>query len=66
MRGLFLATFAAIALAGCNTVEGFGKDMANAGDAISEAAATTRSAPPHPADPRCAGRPQNGRAPAGC
>ncbi|MBI1362113.1 MAG: entericidin A/B family lipoprotein [Alphaproteobacteria bacterium] len=61
MRGWILAGLAAIALAGCNTVEGFGKDMAKAGDAISGAAAETRSAPPHPVDPRCAASPQNGR-----
>ncbi len=38
--GLTLAMTAAIALAGCNTVNGAGKDMKSAGTAVSEASGT--------------------------
>ncbi|HEU0152453.1 MAG TPA: entericidin A/B family lipoprotein [Arenimonas sp.] len=33
-----LAMFAAIALSGCNTIEGFGKDVKKAGGELEEAA----------------------------
>lgn len=38
MRIAILAAAAALVLAGCNTIEGFGRDMGAAGDAIAGAA----------------------------
>jgi len=40
MRALMLATMlaAGLALAGCNTVSGLGKDVSSAGDAVANAA----------------------------
>jgi entericidin A len=35
---ILLLLTAAFALTGCNTVEGFGRDVANAGEAIEDAA----------------------------
>lgn len=35
---IYLALFFALALAGCNTIEGFGQDMEAAGEAISNSA----------------------------
>ena len=60
MRGLIVLTLAALALAGCNTVEGFGRDMANAGDAISGAASDARTGNARPAAPPCPATPHNG------
>ena len=37
-RLMLLAMLAAFALSGCNTVEGFGKDVSKAGDELEEAA----------------------------
>lgn len=36
-----LLVLAALAVAGCNTVKGFGQDMNKAGDAVSDTAAET-------------------------
>lgn len=38
MTRIFLALVAALALAGCNTVEGFGKDIKKGGEVIEKAA----------------------------
>jgi predicted small secreted protein len=63
MHKLLAATIAALALAGCNTVEGFGRDMSAAGGAISDAAHDTRTAKPskskHPAPKPCSHAPRS-------
>jgi entericidin A len=38
MKTLLIALAALLALAGCNTIEGMGKDISKAGDKIEEAA----------------------------
>ncbi len=66
MRRLIVLTLAGLALAGCNTIEGFGRDMANAGDAISGAASDARTGNSQPTNPRCPPRPRNGQVGALC
>ena len=70
MRKVFIAATAGLALAGCNTVEGFGQDLSATGHAISGAAHETRTARPskahraHP--PACAANPSHGATPTVC
>ena len=42
-RLMLLAMLAAFALSGCNTVEGFGKDVSKAGEVLEEAAEDTKN-----------------------
>ena len=70
MRKVFIAATAGLALAGCNTVEGFGQDLSATGHAISGAARETRSARPSQAHRAqrapCPANPSHSAAPAVC
>lgn len=43
MRKLFALVFATVALAGCNTIEGIGKDVKKSGEVIEKAAEKARN-----------------------
>lgn len=66
MRGWIVIALAAMALTGCNTVEGFGQDMANAGDAITGASQEVRTGHAAPTAHPCPAAPRNGRVGAPC
>lgn len=42
MKKFIIASCILLALAACNTIEGMGKDIGNAGDAISDSAENTK------------------------
>jgi predicted small secreted protein len=72
MRKVMIAAMAGLALAsaGCNTVEGLGRDLSATGDAITDAAHDTRTAKPvkkhHAAGAPCAANPSHATSPAVC
>ena len=70
MRKVMIAAAAGLVLAGCNTVEGFGRDLSATGEAIASAAHDTRTARPsknrHAEQVVCPTNPSHGTAPAVC